>query len=440
MNKNLSFNFPAFSRNKSREFLSLFSPRKELIFCSFFFLFHGFVKTVGRKNEDPSACKDGHVVISLEKVVHIQSMDLGSKSDPYGENVFFFCGKKWFGEIFQLHLSWTFSVSFFFYFCAAKVRFKGKSGKLNTKVTQAQQSLWSFDLGPDCALDEILRSSNNFLQNTKLLITLSPNILQDWALGLQHTVQGRLDWCNWNQNAWSLQIHQHSTPPFQTWWKYCCSCMHSLSLKTHKSAHFLCSFCCFSLRGCTHQHNFTFGWSRFQIPFRLLAVRFSTQSNNDVFFLFSLCLFNNRALNFCSPYFFFLFFFCGNKICATEPRDPTNDPRDGFDKHVMIISRGTRGDVQPFVALARGMANQLNWKVTICTELRLIVLFFFFFVLKIVEKLGTNKHKQTGHAQVSWFCAQELWCWKRSNSFPPCWWRYGLKNRFNSCNMGNADQ
>eukprot|EP00667_Euglena_gracilis_P005543 EG_transcript_5587 len=36
---------------------------------------------------------------------------------------------------------------------------------------------------------------------------------------------------------------------------------------------------------------------------------------------------------------------------------------------VMIITRGTRGDVQPFIALARGLASILGWHVTICTEL-----------------------------------------------------------------------
>eukprot|EP00746_Dinoflagellata_sp_MGD_P161245 gnl/MRDRNA2_/MRDRNA2_88316_c0_seq1.p1 gnl/MRDRNA2_/MRDRNA2_88316_c0~~gnl/MRDRNA2_/MRDRNA2_88316_c0_seq1.p1 ORF type:complete len:655 (+),score=125.06 gnl/MRDRNA2_/MRDRNA2_88316_c0_seq1:121-2085(+) len=41
-----------------------------------------------------------------------------------------------------------------------------------------------------------------------------------------------------------------------------------------------------------------------------------------------------------------------------------------FAKHAMIITRGTRGDVQPFVALARGLAEQLGWMVTVATELR----------------------------------------------------------------------
>jgi hypothetical protein len=34
-----------------------------------------------------------------------------------------------------------------------------------------------------------------------------------------------------------------------------------------------------------------------------------------------------------------------------------------------MITRGTRGDVQPYIALARGLAEQLGWMVTICTEL-----------------------------------------------------------------------
>jgi len=45
-----------------------------------------------------------------------------------------------------------------------------------------------------------------------------------------------------------------------------------------------------------------------------------------------------------------------------EPADPQG--------HVLMITRGTRGDVQPFVALARGMAKLRAWRVTICTELR----------------------------------------------------------------------
>mmetsp|Transcript_17964 Transcript_17964/g.29140 ORF Transcript_17964/g.29140 Transcript_17964/m.29140 type:complete len:977 (+) Transcript_17964:168-3098(+) len=41
-----------------------------------------------------------------------------------------------------------------------------------------------------------------------------------------------------------------------------------------------------------------------------------------------------------------------------------------YEKHLMIITRGTRGDVQPFLALARALAERYNWLITICTELR----------------------------------------------------------------------
>jgi sterol 3beta-glucosyltransferase len=34
------------------------------------------------------------------------------------------------------------------------------------------------------------------------------------------------------------------------------------------------------------------------------------------------------------------------------------------------MTRGTRGDVQPFVALARGLCSERGWLVTICTEAR----------------------------------------------------------------------
>mmetsp|Transcript_2467 Transcript_2467/g.4774 ORF Transcript_2467/g.4774 Transcript_2467/m.4774 type:complete len:1014 (+) Transcript_2467:114-3155(+) len=41
-----------------------------------------------------------------------------------------------------------------------------------------------------------------------------------------------------------------------------------------------------------------------------------------------------------------------------------------FEKHLMITTRGTRGDVQPFIALARGLASKYNWMITIVTEMR----------------------------------------------------------------------
>jgi hypothetical protein len=35
----------------------------------------------------------------------------------------------------------------------------------------------------------------------------------------------------------------------------------------------------------------------------------------------------------------------------------------GYPRHVLMLTRGTRGDVQPFVALARGMAQSRGWLV-----------------------------------------------------------------------------
>ncbi|KAL1510632.1 hypothetical protein AB1Y20_006933 [Prymnesium parvum] len=49
---------------------------------------------------------------------------------------------------------------------------------------------------------------------------------------------------------------------------------------------------------------------------------------------------------------------------------PTERPLELYPRHVMMMSRGTRGDVQPFVALAIGMAEMHGWMVTIVTELR----------------------------------------------------------------------
>jgi len=43
---------------------------------------------------------------------------------------------------------------------------------------------------------------------------------------------------------------------------------------------------------------------------------------------------------------------------------------DVYKKHVVMMTRGTRGDVQPFVALARGLAERMGWMVTIQTELK----------------------------------------------------------------------
>jgi hypothetical protein len=53
-----------------------------------------------------------------------------------------------------------------------------------------------------------------------------------------------------------------------------------------------------------------------------------------------------------------------------------------YPRHVFMMSRGTRGDVQPFVALAVGMATRRGWMVTVCTELR-----WRDFVLEHAEKV-----------------------------------------------------
>jgi len=39
-------------------------------------------------------------------------------------------------------------------------------------------------------------------------------------------------------------------------------------------------------------------------------------------------------------------------------------------KHVMVLTRGTRGDVQPFLAVARGLCESDGWRFTLVTEAR----------------------------------------------------------------------
>lgn len=56
--------------------------------------------------------------------------------------------------------------------------------------------------------------------------------------------------------------------------------------------------------------------------------------------------------------------------CVASAAEPGGKETQGtFAKRIMIVTRGTRGDVQPFVALARGLAEVENWDVTIVTEL-----------------------------------------------------------------------
>lgn len=67
---------------------------------------------------------------------------------------------------------------------------------------------------------------------------------------------------------------------------------------------------------------------------------------------------------------------CEVALAVVAETLPTEWPRpeppkmESYPFHVFMMTRGTRGDVQPFVALARGMAEERGWLVTICTELR----------------------------------------------------------------------
>mmetsp|Transcript_8835 Transcript_8835/g.19772 ORF Transcript_8835/g.19772 Transcript_8835/m.19772 type:complete len:661 (+) Transcript_8835:42-2024(+) len=66
------------------------------------------------------------------------------------------------------------------------------------------------------------------------------------------------------------------------------------------------------------------------------------------------------------------------------PEEPL--PAKGYPFHIFMMTRGTRGDVQPFVALARGMAIQKGWLVTICTEVS-----FKDFIMKNASGVGEGK-------------------------------------------------
>lgn len=66
---------------------------------------------------------------------------------------------------------------------------------------------------------------------------------------------------------------------------------------------------------------------------------------------------------------------CRLEIQVDEDKMPVHWPKPQprktvtYPKHIFIMTRGTRGDIQPFVALAKGMAEQKGWLVTLCTEL-----------------------------------------------------------------------
>uniref|UniRef100_A0A7S1AMM3 C2 domain-containing protein n=1 Tax=Noctiluca scintillans TaxID=2966 RepID=A0A7S1AMM3_NOCSC len=64
----------------------------------------------------------------------------------------------------------------------------------------------------------------------------------------------------------------------------------------------------------------------------------------------------------------YLFVEVGSERPAGWP-SPSPRTNDTYERHIFMVTRGTRGDVQPFVALARGMAEEFGWLVTICSEL-----------------------------------------------------------------------
>ena len=92
----------------------------------------------------------------------------------------------------------------------------------------------------------------------------------------------------------------------------------------------------------------------------------------------------------------------------SRPKPPPYEGRR-YKRHVFMMTRGTRGDVQPFVALAVGMANQQGWLVTVCTEL-----YWREFVEKHAQNLdngairflpcGGDTHLETS----SWFYSQAM--------------------------------
>jgi len=49
---------------------------------------------------------------------------------------------------------------------------------------------------------------------------------------------------------------------------------------------------------------------------------------------------------------------------------PVVENTTGYAYHMMVFTRGTRGDIQPFLALCRGLCNMYNFMITIVTELR----------------------------------------------------------------------
>merc|ERR1719434_216128 len=83
-----------------------------------------------------------------------------------------------------------------------------------------------------------------------------------------------------------------------------------------------------------------------------------------------------------------------------------------FPKHIFMMTRGTRGDVQPFVALARGLAELHGYLVTICTELR-----WKSFVLRNSKTTNGNIMFRPSGGDTEKYMGTYIARWARAKSF-----------------------
>eukprot|EP00548_Thalassiothrix_antarctica_P019250 CAMPEP_0194188208 /NCGR_PEP_ID=MMETSP0154-20130528/54107_1 /TAXON_ID=1049557 /ORGANISM="Thalassiothrix antarctica, Strain L6-D1" /LENGTH=759 /DNA_ID=CAMNT_0038908475 /DNA_START=32 /DNA_END=2311 /DNA_ORIENTATION=- len=78
----------------------------------------------------------------------------------------------------------------------------------------------------------------------------------------------------------------------------------------------------------------------------------------------------------------------GDNIDGSIPQDEVVGEEELYDKRVMIMTRGTRGDIQPFLALAKGLAEEKNWEVIFVTEL-----FYKGGVIKVANSIVKGRGK-----------------------------------------------
>eukprot|EP00588_Corethron_pennatum_P029796 CAMPEP_0194317800 /NCGR_PEP_ID=MMETSP0171-20130528/14523_1 /TAXON_ID=218684 /ORGANISM="Corethron pennatum, Strain L29A3" /LENGTH=714 /DNA_ID=CAMNT_0039074521 /DNA_START=78 /DNA_END=2225 /DNA_ORIENTATION=+ len=57
------------------------------------------------------------------------------------------------------------------------------------------------------------------------------------------------------------------------------------------------------------------------------------------------------------------------RVSIVDEKATATQAPNRYDKRIMVVTRGTRGDVQPFLALSRGLAELLNWEIIFVTEL-----------------------------------------------------------------------